>query len=1770
MTTTLVDLLELRASQTPDRLAYTFLIDGEANADQVTYSELNQRVRALASRLQAEGMTGERALLVFPPGLDYITAFFACLYAGVVAVPVYPPQRKRTLPRLLAILADADAKFALTTESMRLTVDRLLQRQSGNQEPDDSSLTRLKNFRWLVTDDSLQETETECHRPNVTDQTVAFLQYTSGSTGTPKGVMVSHGNLIENQRVIQQAFGHTDQTVVVGWLPLYHDMGLIGNVLQPLYIGGQCILMAPHHFLQKPLRWLTAISRYRATTSGGPNFAYDLCVNRITPEQRETLDLSCWNVAFNGAEPIRASTLEKFVKAFKPTGFRRRSMYPCYGMAEATLMVSGGQHTAPPLIKTVWKSALEKHDVSVLNRNSKRRDASKLVGCGQTYTDHQLIIVEPEKSTPCVANRIGELWVKGPSVTQGYWHRQEESDRTFQATLSTGEGPYLRTGDLGFIHDDQVFITGRLKDLMIIRGRNHYPQDLEMTVSQSHSGLRDGGGAVFSIEAEGEERVVVVQEVEHRVHLKPEQVAAAIRSAVAESHEIQVYAVVLIKAGSLPKTSSGKVQRYAARERFLSNELDVIGQSLQGVDQAPDVFVDPCTPIEETLAEIWTEVLDCERVSQDSNFFALGGDSLRGMQVLVRLQEVWRVGLSLEDLFENPTLSELANCIATLQSEDHVSGHASQSISLKSLPPAEHPPLSFAQQRLWFLTELDLDSPFYNIPIALKLTGMLNVSALEWSLQEIMRRHEVLRATFPTVEGKPIQAIAQENELLLGMTDLAMFDEIEQQAAVQQMSTDEAQQAFNLAHGPLVRVKLLHLNEQTHVLLVTMHHIVADGWSMGILVQELRILYEAAVKGQPSPLPSLPIQYADFARWQRVTLNDSVLKESLDYWRKRLQGAPEFLALPTDRPRPVVQRYRGAKQEFVISANLLAAIRDMSQRQGVTMFMTLLAAFKILLARYSGQMDIVVGTPFANRTRIEIEGLIGFFVNTVILRTEMSDDRSFVWLLDQVKETVLGAQAHQAVPFEQVVEAVQPTRVLSHSPLFQVMMAFQNMPLEELTLPDLRVEQLPVDNSAAQFDLSVAFSETNGEISGEWKYNIDLFDHDTIARMATHYQQVLQGGVAKPEARLSELSLLSEAECKQAIIEWNNTQQSYPQEQLIHEFFEVQAAETPEAIAVVCDGHAVTYEDLNCRANVLAHYLRSLGVGPEVLVGICLERSVDMVVGLLGILKAGGAYVPLDPEYPEERLAFMVADAGVAVVLTHETLQSRLPADAATVVCLDTKEAIIREALTTNPNVPIAPENLAYVIYTSGSTGQPKGVGVSHAGLLNLIQWMQEAYSLTANDRLLQKTPFSFDVSVWEFFWPLVTGARLVVAPPGDHRDPERLKTVITTQGVTTLHFVPSMLQAFLESTGFESCQTLRRIFCGGDVLPEQVAEKVLMRLEGVELYHLYGPTEASVDVTAWSCEKGAAEIPIGRPIANTQIYVLDRHGQPVPVGVIGEMQIGGIGLARGYHNRCALTAEKFVPNPFSTVPGARLYKTGDLARYRGDGVIEYVGRIDYQVKLRGFRIELGEIEAQLRAHEQIQDAVVVVHEAQPGNKQLVGYVVPAAGSTLDLRAVKEALVEWLPGYMVPTQLVQLEKLPLTPNGKVDRKALPVHDVHQRVVDGEHVAPQTDIEQAIAIVWHDVLHVRAIGIHDNFFDLGGNSLLIAQVRSKLQNVFDREISLVNLFQYPTIHALAEYLTQLGNGHMARRESHDLVLRVDKGKRRMAQQRARRQKQGLQK
>jgi amino acid adenylation domain-containing protein len=1074
-------------------------------------------------------------------------------------------------------------------------------------------------------------------------------------------------------------------------------------------------------------------------------------------------------------------------------------------------------------------------------------------------------------------------------------------------------------------------------------------------------------------------------------------------------------------------------------------------------------------------------------------------------------------------------------------------------------------PLSFAQQRLWFLDQVQPGNPSYNLPFSRWIKGPLDVAALERSINEINRRHETLRTHFLLVEGNPVQVVSPPQPSSLAVEDLGGLAADQKEAEVQKIVAHEARRPFDLATGPLSRARLLRLGEQEHVLMLTMHHIISDAWSMGVLVRELGLLYEAFTAGKPSPLSELPIQYADFAVWQREWLRGEVLREQLEYWKKQLEGIPTALELQTDRPRPPVLSYRGATLSFQYSAELSKALNDLSRREDVTLYLTLLAAFKVLLHRYTGQEDIAVGAPIANRNRVEAEGLTGFFANTLVMRTDLSGNPPFKQLLQRVRTVALDAYAHQDMPFEKLVEELAPERALNRQPLFQVMFVLQNAPSQPLELPGLTVETLSFHTGTSKFDLHLSMREAGDHLTAVLEYSTDIFDESTVKRMMRHFENLLREIVANPEMGISQLPLISDEERRQLLVESNNTRAEYPHDKTVIGLFEEQVEHNREATAVESAGERVSYSELNRRANQLAHYLRREGARAETLVGICMLRGVEMMVAVLGVLKSGAAYVPLDPTSPKERLSYMMEDSNVLVLLTQQSLLEILPDNSGRVVCLDACQDALAKESTDNPPRSTTAENLLYVTYTSGSTGKPKGIAMTQRPLLNLLEWMRRTTQLPDGARTVQFASLSFDVSFQDMFSTWLSGGTLVLISEAERQDIPALAGVLTERQVNRI-FIPAVALQQLAEGFFSQEQfstNLKRIIAGSEQLQITDSIEAFFKLaKDCSLHNEYGPSETHV-VTALGLAESPdlwpARPPVGRPISNTQIYLVDSFLQPVPIGVLGELYIGGVNLARGYMGRPDLTAERFVPDPFSAQPGARLYKTGDLARYLADGNIEFIGRMDNQVKIRGYRIELGEIEAVLNQHPQVRECVVMAEPDKSGSNRLIAYIVAAGETAPKVEELRSFLRQKLPEYMVPSAFVSLDAMPLTPGRKIDRRALPSMTGIRPDLEAAFVPPRNKMEKSIAEIWKQVLGLEQVGVHDNFFDLGGHSLLMGQVFDKLQKIVDGKLSMVELLEHPTISSLARFLNKDKGGQPAVKRSDEGVEKLKEGKSRLQQQ-----------
>ncbi|MBR8838778.1 MAG: amino acid adenylation domain-containing protein [Stigonema ocellatum SAG 48.90 = DSM 106950] len=1502
----------------------------------------------------------------------------------------------------------------------------------------------------------------------VRPENLAYVIYTSGSTGFPKGVLIQHRSLVNYTTAANAEYKISECDRVLQFSSISFDVSA-EEIYTCLTCGGTLVLRTDSMldsvsiFLQKCWEW-------KLTVLALPTAYWHELTARLSQENF-VLPPSLRLIIIGGEKALT----ERWKTWLENVGPRVR-LVNNYGPTEATVGA------------TIC-------DLSAIN------PALGELPIGRPISNVQIYILD-RYLQPVPIGVPGELHIGGDGLARGYLNRPDLTEEKFIPNPFSHQpnSRLYKTGDLArYLPDGNIEYISRIDNQVKIRGFRIELGEIEAVLSQ-HPEIRETVVIARENVAGGKQLVAYVV---------PDQEAAPaiseLRRFVREKLPDYMVPSAFVILSTLPLTPNGKVDR----------------QSLP----APDInsliqksnFVAPRTSTEELVASIWAKVLGVEQVGINDNFFELGGHSILAIQLLSLVSDAYGVDIPLSKLFEAPTVAEIIPFLQQANIQTNTTAIAPISRTENKVFP-----LSFAQQRLWFLNQLQPNNASYNIPFGLNFSGQLNIPALESSLQLLINRHESLRTNFSAVNGEPVQAIATTRDFTLPVIDLRPLPASERELEYQKIADRAAMYVFNLAQEPLLRTQLVQLTATESVLLLTIHHIIFDGWSVNIFLKELSIVYSALVEERAPTLPEIRLQYVDFAVWQQQSLQREALKSQLAYWQQKLALMPALLELPSDRPRRAVQSFRGATQVFTIQQDISEALVSLSQQQGVTLFILLLTAFKILLYRYTNQSDIVVGTPVANRQQSQIQEMIGFFVNTLVLRTDLSDNPTFLQLLKQVRVVALEAYDCQNLPFEKLVEALQPERNLSYTPLFQVSFTLYE-PIPTLTLKGLTISTSEVGvNHTAKFDLSLLLQKTEQGLTGVFEYNTDLFDDGTIARMTGHFQTLLEAIVANPRQSISQLPLFTATERQQLLVDWNNTFVEYPQDKCIHQLFEQQVERSPNAIALVFEGEQLTYLELNARANQLAHYLQTLGVGAEVLVGICVERSLDMIVGILGILKAGGAYVPIDPAYPTERIAYILSDSRLPILLTQQKLVAFLPEHQARIVYLDSD----REEIATKHELPpisdVTPENLAYVIYTSGSTGKPKGVKVAHRGLCNLATAQIKLFDVKPDSRILQFASLSFDASISEIVMALCARATLCLGTSESLQPGQPLLWLLQSQRITHVTLVPSALAALPT----QELPALQNIVVAGELCP---ANLVASWAVGRRFFNAYGPTETTVCATVAQCFEGNGAPPIGRPINNTQIYILDRYLQPVPIGVPGELHISSVGLARGYLNRPDLTDEKFIPNPFSNQPNSCLYKTGDLARYLTDGKIEFLGRLDNQVKIRGFRIELGEIEAVLSQHPTIRETVVIARVNSAGDLQLVAYVVPhqePAPTNSDLR---HFLKEQLPEYMIPSAFVVLEALPLTPNGKVDRQSLPAPDINSLIQKTDFVAPRTPIEELVASIWVKVLGVEKIGINDNFFELGGHSLLATQLLSQVRDACEVELPLSKFFEAPTVANLTNYI-----------------------------------------
>lgn len=1867
----------------PTATAFEFLHGDDLNeplarVDTLTFQQLDEQAKILAVRLlrqiaageRAAGQTavGQRVILCYPPGLDYIKAFYACLYAGIVAVPLYPPQGKANTRRFRHVINTCGVNYILTTQEMQSKfVARLLQASDvSDKEQSDEALPDLSAEQFIYTDLLLADEQYNALDafiwPDISPDSLAFLQYTSGSTGDPKGVMITHGNIMANLRLLQQTAGCHEQDTFVNWLPLFHDLGLVNAMLLPVYLGTRSVLMAPLTFVANPVYWLQAISHYRGSICGAPNFAYELCLKKVSDDAVAELNLDSWRIAFNAAEPIFPETLSGFARKYEAVGFQQTCFFPSYGMAEATVFLCGCMHELEHIVPLALDGK------SIATESNQCAEGKSAVACGDIsrmqQCGHDIRIVDPETFSELPNGQVGEIWARGKSIGVGYWQRPEQTHDTFYALLQqerkeqqehrTGfdESGWLRTGDLGLVHDSRLYVTGRIKELIIIAGQNYYPTDIERTVQEAHSALTVGAGAAFAVEQDGEERLIVVQEIARTAlkGLDTQAVFQSVLTAIAQEYQLDPYVILLVKPARVEKTTSGKIQRKLAQHKYLADEIECIdrymrGQGAQAVESRATNRLEKIQQVAQErrapneLESFLIQALQDElfddaysaasqnlgsakepEISPDDSIFSLGANSIILTRLLYRvnkhLQGQLPEELSIACMFEYPIIAQLADYIRSQMSQSQLQNSYSQNslVSaksyIKSKADTDSPiPMTPAQQGLWFQWQMEPQSGAYNEYRIFALKDAVNASALETSFKHLIERHEILRTCMVRDDSgfylQPL-AIDAADQFVMPVLSVSTHTELDKSL------TEAVVEPFDLIAGQVIRAKLIHLGNEAY-LAVAMHHIATDGWSVALLIQELSTLYqyysgvsqtEFSLEAQ---LPSLPIQFSDYAAWinkgltQKQERISSGILSGLQYWKERLKGAPELHNLPLDKRRPMHQAMSGGLVQHFISDEQLQQINQFCDAHNVTLHIFLQSALAVLLARFggeSGEQDIVIGSPYAGRSQPELQHLVGYFVNTLVYRHQFSDDTNFASLLQRTREQAIAAYTHQLVPFEMLVNELQPQRSNAYNPLVQIALVVQNNESADLTLGKVSAQEYALPNAPvfAKYDLELSVSESKSQngLLLEWRYRDDLFLHGSIQGLAECFDELLQNLLQSPHKPISQVSLLPSNQLKQladwsipAVLNQEAVEDVHAESRFesVSRRFESMASLYPSNIAVQCDDEFLTYEALNNKANQLARYLLKQGVTSESLVALYFQRSVDMLVAILGVLKSGAAYLPVDTNNPESRTQWILQDAKVDILLTHLEVSETSSWDVQFAVSNKIQACITIDDVHTSlemqcystanlnedevPFVSATKDHRAYVIYTSGSTGQPKGVEVSHHNVLRLFSSSDDLFHFSEQDVWTLFHNYAFDFSVWEIWGALLYGGRLVVVPYWVAREPQQFLRLLQEQKVSVLNQTPSafeqLLAANAEDSSSRALTSLRYVIFGGEALDYQALSPWFERYtqSHCKLVNMYGITETTVHVTFYEVTQNDEQMlvgsVIGRPLPDLGVCILDEQLQPVMPGAYGELCVMGEGVTLGYLNREALTAERFIDYSLSSLNlsgKTRLYRSGDIGRFLPDGRIEYLGRRDHQVKIRGFRIELGEIETALlnckvsvetESPIAIQQAAVLAcsHTKSNGDvggndnhKQLVAFVVGAGLTECDYshfskqlhHQLRDSLSGALPSHMIPSAFIVIDAIPLTHNGKQDNKALlALADVHlqhnAQNASRELVTAGNELEQKLCDIWQQVLGIDKVGIRDNFFVLGGDSILAIQVvsRAKTQGIL---FTVKELFQYQTIAELS--------------------------------------------
>ena len=1687
-------LIDIIKNNNINNKGITFIIN-ENESRYFSYNEIYSKSLGILYDLQCSGIKpGDELVFQIEDNQWFILLFWACLLGGIIPVPVTVGNNDEHRLKLFKILEVLNKPNLIggkeTLETLKKFADcKLPGKIKDKIKYNVISLDELENIKELGN----ALASGIIYKAHISD--IAFIQFSSGSTGDPKGVVLTHENLLTNINAMISRTGMDSHDSMLSWMPLTHDMGLILVHLTGLVAGVDQYLMPTTLFIKHPVLWLEKAHQLKATQLYSPNFGFKHFLTYFNLEAAKHWDLSHVRLIYNGAEPISAGICNDFLDRMQMYGLKRNCMFTVYGLAEASVGVS-----SPPPGEEFVTYNLDRQFLSigqtVKETDGKDDKCVEFVDVGSPIDDCYARICD-ETDRVLGDNTVGYIQIKGKNVTHGYYNNSEATAKAFT------EDGWLNTGDLGFMWDGRIVITGRAKDIVFVNGQNYYPHDIER-VAEDIDGIELGKAAacgVFNKEEQKEDIIVFVlfkKKLEDFIPL-----AINLKNHISKQMGLEIKEAIPVK--KMPRTTSGKVQRYKLGEMYENGEFSYVVREIEILvdEEVGKRKIDnPENEIEQKLVEIWEEVLGIKRIGINDSFFEMGGHSLKAANLISRIQKTFNVEVPLSEIFKNPTVKKLAENITQAGSSIYS--------PIRPAVEKEYYPVSSAQKRIFLLNQHENIHTAYNIPVALAVEGRLEKGRLERAFKALIKRHGALRTSFGLVDGEVVQRVHKEVDFEITYIE-AEEDEIKD-------IVKGFIRPFDLKKAPLLRIGLIGLAKDKYILLFDMHHIISDGVSAGIFVKEFAGLYEGR------DLPESRIQYKDFAVWEREQLKTGVTKKQEEYWLNKFGGEIPVLNMPTDYLRPSMRSFEGSSIDFDIDKELSDGLSRLAPVTGTTLYMVLLAAFNILLSKYTGQEDIIVGSPFAGRRHTDVEQVIGMFANTLSIRNYPEHSKTFGEFLTDVKENYFKVYENQNYQFEELIEKVDVRRDLSRNPLFDAMFVLQNMDNIGLEVAGLKINPCKFDNRVAKFDLTLSATEGKKGIEFNLEYCTRLFRKETIEKLARYFTNILSQIVKNPDIRLSEIDMLSEEEKRLVLYEFNNTKAEYPRNKTIQELFEEQVENTPDNIALVFESGKLTYRELNEKSNHIARILRGKGVKPDSITGIMTEHSPETITGMLGILKAGGAYLPIDPEYSQERIKYILEDSGAGILLTQQRFMRKVKFEGE---IINLENNALYNGDSSNLKKVNKPTDLVYVIYTSGSTGKPKGVMITHRGLVNYIWWAKKVYLNGEDLDFPLYSSISFDLTVTSIYTPLISGNKVVVY--GGEEKSQAIKKILEDNKVGIIKLTPTHLK-LLEGMKFGR-SNLRKLIVGGEDLKTGLAKKIYESFGGnIEIYNEYGPTETVVGcmIYKYSPEKDTRDsVPIGVPADNVQVYLLDRHLNPVPAGVDGEIYVSGDGVARGYINRTELTTECFVPNPYMS--GKRMYRTGDVVRRLPDGNIEFVGRMDSQVKIRGYRIELGEIESQLLKNELIKEAIVTAKEDIGGNKYLCAYIV--SYEYLMVSELRECISKELPDYMVPSYFVQLEKIPLTPNGKVDTRALP--EPEGSINTGvKYAEPNSGIEKKLAEIWQQVLGIKRIGIKDNFFELGGDSIKALQVTSSLHK-YGLNLEIKHLLQHPRITELSSLVKPVG-------------------------------------